>query len=121
MFEQLFGSFDELKNNIFDNGLNTAVDILEVDNGYLVKVDMPGVLKNDVVVTFEGESLVIEGNIKQGDEEKFILRERSNHFKRELFLSEEVDHNSISAKLENGVLSILIAKKEKNIKKINIE
>lgn len=95
------------------------VDILDSPKEYIFFMDVPGLSKSDIQVTVEDErSLVIRSYGKRkredGEEEgcKYIRLERRAPQKllRKFRLPENADVSSISAKCENGVLTIVVEK-----------
>ena len=95
-----------------------AVNIKETADSYKVEVAAPGMTKNDFKVALEGDLLTISSEKSEQQEEsenqKFTLREFSYQaFDRSFTLHKEVvDIDKIEAKYEDGVLSLLIPKKE---------
>lgn len=95
------------------------VDILDTPKDYVFYVDVPGLSKSDVQVTVEEEKmLVIRSNGKRkredGEEEglKYILLERRAPHKmlRKFVLPENSNVDAVSAKCENGVLTVKVEK-----------
>ena len=95
-----------------------AVNIKETADSYKVEVAAPGMTKNDFKVALEGDLLTISSEKSEQQEEsenqKFTRREFSYQaFDRSFTLHKEVvDIDKIEAKYEDGVLSLLIPKKE---------
>ncbi len=95
-----------------------AVNIKETADSYKVEVAAPGMTKNDFKVALEGDLLTISSEKSEQQEEaenqKFTRREFSYQaFERSFTLHKEVvDIDKIEAKYEEGVLSLLIPKKE---------
>lgn len=95
-----------------------AVNIKETADSYKVEVAAPGMTKNDFKVALEGDLLTISSEKSEQQEEaenqKFTRREFSYQaFERSFTLHKEVvDIDKIEAKYEDGVLSLLIPKKE---------
>lgn len=91
------------------------VDICESDGTYLFKADLPGMNRQDVSVTLQGDTLTIQGERKRESEEKrphFHRIERSyGSFSRSFSLPEDADPKAIHAHCEDGELTISIAKK----------
>lgn len=92
-----------------------AVNIQQNDNGFTVEVAAPGMTKEDCVVRLdENNNLVIEFEKKTEQEDKdkkgaYLRREFSySQFKRTMVLPDNVEKDQISAKVENGVLSVQI-------------
>ncbi|KAK9231833.1 hypothetical protein WN943_022073 [Citrus x changshan-huyou] len=95
------------------------VDILDSPKEYIFFMDVPGRTKSDIQVTVEDErTLVIRSNGKRkredGEEEgcKYIRLERRVPHKllRKFKLPEDANVSAISAKCENGVLTIVVEK-----------
>ncbi|XP_031499473.1 17.4 kDa class III heat shock protein-like [Nymphaea colorata] len=95
------------------------VDILRTSKEYVFYVDVPGFSKADIQVTVEDEKiLVLRGGGKrkreEGDEEdcRYIRMERraSSRFVRKFNLPDDSDVSSISARCENGVLTVTVAR-----------
>jgi len=93
-----------------------AVDIEETDNGFELRADLPGVEEKDVEVTVHEGVLVLSGKREEVKEEKSehgIYRERSfGSFFRRFRLGPHVDPEKIEASFKNGVLTVLLPKKE---------
>lgn len=94
-----------------------AVDIREDGSNYLLTVDVPGVDPNDIEVTLEDGVLTIKGERKQESAEEnrgYTRRERVyGAFVRRFSLPETVDTDAVTAKGENGVLTVAIPKQAK--------
>ena len=95
-----------------------AVNIKETAEGYTVEVAAPGMTKNDFKVELDGNSLTISSQKTQEKEkkedERYSLKEFSyQSFQRTFTLHKDVvDIDKIEAKYENGLLHLLIPKKE---------
>ena len=92
------------------------MDVIEQDNAYLVKAEIPGVAKEDIQVSIEGNQVTIgaevkrEKDVKNGDR---VLRSERYYGStyRAFTLPVEVDEAASNAKYENGVLELRLAKK----------
>lgn len=96
-----------------------AINIIENDQNYKVEVAAPGLTKDDFNVKIGQENqLVVSIEKKQESKEddkngKYLRREFSySHFQQSMLLPDNVEKDKIEAKVENGVLSILIPKKD---------
>ncbi|KAG1334376.1 17.4 kDa class III heat shock protein [Cocos nucifera] len=97
-----------------------AVDILETPKEYTFFLDVPGISKTDIQVTMEEDEkiLVIKSNAKrkreEGEEEgcKYLRLERraSPKFLRKFHLPEDANTAAVTAKCENGVLTVVVEK-----------
>jgi len=92
------------------------IDVKEANGEYKVKADIPGVSKDDIHVTIEGNRVSISAEVKKEKEEKegerVIRSERSYGMaSRSFSLTEEIDQSKVQAKYDNGVLELTLPKK----------
>lgn len=92
------------------------MDVKETDGQYLVKAEIPGVNKDDIHVTIEGNLVSISAEVKQEKEtkegERVISSERSYGMaSRSFSLGVEVDKGNVKASYNNGVLELTLPKK----------
>ncbi len=100
-------------------------DVLENEDSYILKGDLPGISEENVDITVHEGILTIAGTREEESTEttdEFLVRERSSGaFTRQLKLAKDADSGQISAKLEHGVLTLTIAKRpEAKARKIQI-
>jgi HSP20 family protein len=114
---RLFDSF--FRNDDTVAGLSMwmpAVDIIERDAEYEVRMELPGVRKDDVKLTIENNVLTVRGDKKQEStqEEKGFRRiERSfGSFQRSFTLPTTVRADRIEAAVADGVLTVRLPKAE---------
>lgn len=93
-----------------------ALDVAESDAAYTVKLDLPGVAKEDVKVSIDGRQVTVQAQAQKSDErkegERVVYRERSlSSYARTFTLAAEVDQAESGAKLENGVLTLNLPKR----------
>jgi HSP20 family protein len=95
-----------------------AVDILEDEKEYLIKVELPEVAKEDVKVTVEGGTLTLSGERKAEKEEKGRKYHRVERFygrfERSFSLPEDAEAGRVNAEYKDGVLRVHLAKSEKS-------
>jgi len=93
-----------------------AVDIVEHDSEYVVKLELPGVNKEDVKITIESNILTIQGEKKQEKEtnkENYHRVERNyGSFQRSFTLPTTVKSDKIDAVYKDGVLTVALPKAE---------
>lgn len=94
-----------------------AVNIKETADNYQVEVAAPGMTKKDFKLELNGNSLTIssqKSNQEQKEDERYFRKEFSyQSFQRTFTLQKDVvDSDKIEAKYENGLLHLLIPKKE---------
>lgn len=92
-----------------------AVDIAESDNNYLFRAELPGFKSEDLDVRLEKGNLVLRGKkVEKPENAKYLYRERfSGEFVRQFLLPDDVLSRDLKAELKNGVLTIILPKKEK--------
>ena len=91
------------------------VNVQELDDHFLLQVFASGYEKEDFTIDVAGETLIIKGSHQssEGDREHWRRREiEVSDFERRFSLPEEVDTNNIKAKYSDGVLEIVLFKKE---------
>lgn len=124
--------FDELYNQTHrDNSERSAwrwdpmVDIYDNDENIVIKAELPGLDKKDIVVDVKENVLTLKGErstTHEVKEEKFYRKERiSGKFERAFTLPKNVDPEKIKADYTDGVLQIKIPKPEtRKPKKITV-
>ncbi len=98
------------------------MDVKEADGKYVVNAEIPGVSKDDIHVTVEGNRVSISAEVKQEKEtkegERVIRCERSYGMaSRSFTLADEVDQSKVQAKYNNGVLELTLPKKPGSARK----
>jgi HSP20 family protein len=93
-----------------------AMDLVEVDNEFVLRADLPGLSEGDVKIEVQKDVLTISGERKAEREEKkdgFYRVERSyGSFSRSLTLPEGVNAEAVTATFDRGVLEVRIPKPE---------
>lgn len=114
-WRRMWNSFNSDSN--WMDGMKT--DIVENGNSYELKADLPGFAKEDINVDLKDHVLTISASHKANKEEKdqksgrVLRQERSTaNYQRSFRVDEDVKPEDISAKYENGVLTLAIPKKE---------
>lgn len=99
---------------LFDRSFSPAIDVVENENGYTVACELPGFEQKDIDVTLASNVLTIKGQKKEEERKgKYYKKESwSGAFQRTLPLPVSVDGDKITAALKDGVLSIVLPKKE---------
>lgn len=95
-----------------------TVNTREGDYAYHIEVDLPGVKKEDIHVEVKDNRLTISGERKTKEEvnEESYHRIESSYgkFERSFTLSEDVDAENVDASCDNGVLEVVLPKKERS-------
>ena len=93
-----------------------GVDIREDADHIYVEADLPGFNKDEVDITLENQTLTITAEKKmeeKKEEGEWLLNERRySRFQRSFMLPPTVDESKVDAKLQDGVLTIILNKRE---------
>jgi HSP20 family protein len=97
-----------------------AVNITESPDHYKVVLAAPGMKKEDFKIAVEGNMLTISSEKEQSNEEnlKTYTRKEYNYssFSRSFTLPDEVNKEKIGASYTDGLLSIVLPRKESSVK-----
>ena len=95
-----------------------ALDVVETDEHYVLRADLPGLSESDVKIELEENVLTISGERKAEHQERkggyYRVERSSGSFSRSLTLPEGVDADGIKAGFDNGVLEVSIPKPEQH-------
>lgn len=103
------------------------VDVKETDGGYTVQAEVPGVPKEDIQVSIDGNVVSLRAEVRQHDQktegEKVLRSERYfGSVARSFQLPVDVDAAQAKAKYDNGVLTLTLPKKQGgNAQRLSIE
>lgn len=125
-FTSLQGEMNRLFNSFFDAPATPGnggarrwlppMDLVETEDHFVLKADLPGLGEGDVAIDVEGDVLTVSGERKADHEERregFHRIERAyGSFRRSLTLPEGIDPEAVTAKFDKGVLEISIPKPE---------
>ena len=75
--------------------------VSENENGYFIEIDLPGLKKEDLKISQENRTLLIEGD-----------RKGRGKFRKAFSIPDDVEATQIAARLENGVLELGLPKRE---------
>ena len=97
-------------------GLYPALNFFEKDDTLIAKAELPGVVRDDLMVEIEGNRLTLAGKRvlpETGEERSYHRRERRRgHFRRAFRLPFEVDREKTMARYTDGVLTVVMEKAE---------
>jgi HSP20 family protein len=121
---------NRLFNTFFDsptpsNGGNAAVrrwipamDVVETEDHFVLRADLPGLAENDVKIEVEDNVLTIAGERKSEHEQRsegyYRVERAFGSFSRSLTLPEGVNADAVQASFGNGVLEVRIPKPEQH-------
>ena len=122
------GFFDDTLDDIFRGFLvrpfayepvsmpQVRIDVSENENAYRFSADLPGVRKEDISVTIQGDTVTITAEVRHEKEAKNgeqVLRSERYHgrISRTFTLEQEVDETAAEAHYNDGVLELVLPKK----------
>ena len=115
--------FDEslFKNTLIPTYPDT--DIKRVDNAFVVQIDVPGYDKNNIDISYENDVLSVSGTVNEEKEtkedEKYFVKERRMKSFGKKWILKNTTSKGITAKCENGVLTIKVPLRESEDKTEN--
>jgi len=98
-----------------DYRVTPAADIYEAGDEYVLKLEMPGVSRENLEITLDRDELEITGKANAetpADKMERYCEYRLCDFYRRFRVGEDIDRNSIKAALDNGVLTLTLHKSE---------
>jgi HSP20 family protein len=114
-----FGKIELPKRRVTARNL-PSVDFSEIDGGYEITAELPGMGEDDVECTLSGNMLTVKGEKQEEREEEkkgYYLKERHyGSFMRNFTLPEDVDSDKLEASVSDGVLTVSMPKCEKKSK-----
>jgi HSP20 family protein len=134
-FEDFWGTSSRIGRDMTRRARNTlapasgatmpSIDMEDQGKNYRLTVDLPGFKKEDVQVELEEDEITINARRQQVEDERsktFVRHERSAQtYYRRIHLPEPIRSDQSNAKLNNGILEIMLPKKEpKETKKLTV-
>jgi HSP20 family protein len=115
MLDQTFGGLSWPSFATESGGWSPLVDIEETDDDYVVEAELPGVKRENVSIDLAGSELTITGEVKERERTGRLRQRtrRSGRFEYRVRLPEQVDDQSVDAKLADGVLAVRVPKSER--------
>ena len=94
-----------------------AMDLVETDEHFVLRADLPGLDENDVKIEVQDNVLTVSGERRYEHEAKkdgfYRLERGSGQFSRSLTLPDGIDTNAIAASFDKGVLEVRVPKPER--------
>jgi HSP20 family protein len=111
-FRSFDRSFERFVNDAFYGTTSTGVNVQQDDKTWTVTLDLPGVAREDLAINIEGAVARIE-----------TKAEAKRPFKAAYELPQDIDAEATTAKLENGVLTLSLAKKQlaSNVRTVEVK
>ncbi len=122
MQDRMTRLFDETVSRIWKEegmvqaGWTPPVDVAERENELILKIDLPEMNQSEIEIKVEENTLIIQGErkfLKEMPDENYVQIERPyGSFHRTFTLSRRIDQDKIKASYKDGVLRIVLPKKE---------
>ena len=120
-FDEMFGNLNQIvRDPFFDDVENffhqpvLGYHAEKTDDGYVVELPVPGFTKKDVIVTTNDRTLVI--SLTGTSEKKWV-----NKTERTFTLPKEIDTESVTAKVKDGILTVNLPICTKTEKSVTVE
>lgn len=116
MRQQLEQMFDEAPHHRDSAGVFPLINLTEDKDKYYVRAELPGVKGDELDIQVTANNLAISGErkiaaVREGA--RYHRREReAGTFSRMIGLPGEIDSDNVEAKLENGILTVVVSKAE---------
>ncbi len=118
--EPFSSDFNRLFNTLFDESRAQrwvpAMDLVEADDHFLLRADLPGLGEEDVSIEIHDNTLTISGERKSEYEKRergwYRVERATGRFSRSLSLPEGIDPDAVTASFDKGVLEVRIPKPE---------
>jgi HSP20 family protein len=116
---RLFNTLFEAPTPVANGGARRwipAMDLVENENDFVLRADLPGIDENAVKIELQNDVLTISGERKAEHEERkegyYRIERSTGAFSRSLTLPEGVDAQKVTASFDHGVLEVRIPKPE---------
>ncbi len=95
--------------------ISPEVNIFETKEGYVLEAEMPGVTKDGLEITLEGTELTLTGHrtAEQLPGQPIFRESRAADFRRAFELDPAIDSARITARMDQGILTLTLLKLEK--------
>ena len=118
--EPFSSDFNRLFNTLFDESRAQRwvppMDLVEADDHFLLKADLPGLGEEDVSIELRDNALTISGERKSEHEARergwYRVERATGKFSRSLSLPDGIDPDAVTASFDKGVLEVWIPKPE---------
>jgi len=120
VFENFFN--DSMLPSFYFNSGQMKIDIKENEKNYIVEAELPGVKKDQISIDIENKVLTIavEHNEEIKEEgEKYLRKERRYGSMKRSFALDNIDEDAVTAKFEDGILTLVLPKKNPQTNKRN--
>lgn len=101
-----------------------GVDIYDIEKGIIIVVELPGVKKENLEISLDGDYLIIEGRRYEPVYQFVKCHHRENlygNFRRTIKLPRRIDEENIKAELKEGLLLVYLPVREEETARIRID
>jgi HSP20 family protein len=125
LFDDFFASPAAAQSRV-SQGFQPSAEVAEIDNHYLISLDMPGLKKEDIKIHIVGDQMIVSGERKEEHEEsskgRFHSERLYGSFHRAFPLPKGTTYEQIEAEYSDGVLQIALPKaQESGTKSISVK
>jgi len=125
IFEEMRSTLKEFFSYKDVETIRPPANIKETENKFIIEILLPGVKKEDVKIKIDEDNIMIVEGESHLEEEEIVCYHRLEwslkKFRIKFELSKELDLSQIASILKDGILKIIIPKKEKKIIELKIE
>ena len=99
-------------------------NVSEINDAYVVTLEMPGLAREQVKVDIEGDTLVVKGGVVEPSENETGANHeyRASRFERTFTIGNHIDRDNVKAKMQDGILTITLPKTPEKVgRKVEIQ
>lgn len=119
-FRHPFATVDLVPFTTPDDGFSPALDLVESEKEYLLRLEVPGIPRENLDVNLVGQTLTVSGHREKAERkenEMLLWEEReAGRFTRTIKLPQGVDSKKIDALCQDGILTVHLPKAEPEVK-----
>ena len=125
IFEEMRSTLKEFFSYKNVETIRPPANIKETENKFIIEILLPGVKKEDIKIKIDEDNIMIVEGETHLEEEEIVCYHRLEwslkKFRIKFELSKELDLSQIASVLKDGILKIIIPKKERKIIELKIE
>jgi len=106
LFDQSFAPFKTLLSGASLNSTQIAADVIENEDQFVIRLELPGVIRDNIDIQFNKQKLSICVEQSAGDDESKVSLART------FSVNQSIDADHISASLADGILTLVLPKAE---------
>lgn len=114
LMDTFFKGFDDFFGPVARQNIFTS-DIKETEKEYILEIDLPGVEKDDIELSYDNNHLIITANRREEfkeEEENYVRKERYYGELQRSFYVDNVREEDIKAEFKDGVLKVILPKEK---------